>query len=467
MMLGIGRKAIDMQKSKPRAIRSFANIYPALVVLGGMIGSVSVVHADALSENCPTGTFGEECSQCVIYVDGDKGDDAAPGDAWWNAVATIEEGIARASASGCDVWVAKGFYTPSQSPSGRSFEMVPGVDLYGGFMGWEWDPTQRKIDANPSILSGEDIEGEPHADHVVIGANDVIFDGFTVQYGAAVVFAPAYPISYGGGMFIENRSMAIRNCVFFDNTAGAEGGAMSLVGGADVIISNTLFEENSATYGGAIGVSGGSRVYIANSSFKGGSSFEGGGVFVDGPESEAVIVNTVFDDVFGVYGASAVHVYDGRAALIQSVVVNNEMSSLDATVATFDGHLDVINSVFWGNQRYSDFYETCADTDVCGFGSASGTIAFSSTTEACSPAVGLACGSGNVSGDPQFVNFEAGNYRPRYDSPLKDGGLVDALPMDAADLDGDGNTNEFVPLDIFDKPRVRGASVDIGAYELQ
>src|SRR5262249_30735413 len=46
-------------------------------------------------------------------------------------------------------------------------------------------------------------------------------------------------------------------------------------------------------------------------------------------------------------------------------------------------------------------------------------------------------------------------------------GTTSALPLRTYDIDGDGNTSERLPLDAIGESRVFGASVDIGAFELQ
>jgi hypothetical protein len=60
-------------------------------------------------------------------------------------------------------------------------------------------------------------------------------------------------------------------------------------------------------------------------------------------------------------------------------------------------------------------------------------------------------GAGNITQDPQFVDLASGNFHLGPTSPCVDAGVVQPWMASAFDLDGN--------------PRVRGASVDIGAYE--
>src|SRR5579871_5987018 len=65
-----------------------------------------------------------------------------------------------------EVWVAAGIYTPTAgSDRTISFEVLPGVGVYGGFAGTESVRDQRDPAAHVTILSG-DIDG-----------NDVTSDG--------------------------------------------------------------------------------------------------------------------------------------------------------------------------------------------------------------------------------------------------------------------------------------------------
>jgi hypothetical protein len=67
--------------------------------------------------------------------------------------------------------------------------------------------------------------------------------------------------------------------------------------------------------------------------------------------------------------------------------------------------------------------------------------------------------------DPRFVNAEGGNLSLLPDSPCVDTGDAAALPADVADLDGDEDVTEPTPFDLEGGPRVRGADVDMGAFE--
>jgi predicted outer membrane repeat protein len=88
-------------------------------------------------------------------------------------------------------------------------------------------------------------------------------------------------------------------------------------------------------------------------------------------------------------------------------------------------------------------------------------------------------GGGNIDADPLFADAANGDLHLQLTSPAIDAGDSSALPADTADLDGDGDTSEVLPLDLDgharcvdmpDAPDTGAGSVpivDIGAFEAQ
>lgn len=104
-------------------------------------------------------------AQVILFVNA-----AAPpggdGSSWDEAIDDLQRALTVAREPGSivdEVWVAAGTYwpwsrcsaLPQVSPAGyASFEIVPGVDIYGGFAGFETDPSQRNLTKNVTVLSG-------------------------------------------------------------------------------------------------------------------------------------------------------------------------------------------------------------------------------------------------------------------------------------------------------------------------
>ncbi len=105
------------------------------------------------------GTSLEVQAQRVLFVSqtAQGGND---GSNWENAFSDLQEALAVVEA-GDEIWVAAGTYRPDRGTGDRdlAFVLVPDVDMYGGFAGWEAHREQRDWVRNETILSG-DLNGD-------------------------------------------------------------------------------------------------------------------------------------------------------------------------------------------------------------------------------------------------------------------------------------------------------------------
>jgi hypothetical protein len=360
--------------------------------------------------NCADGWTGQACDRCVRYVRATGGSDANAGDTWATAFATVQAAIEAAVANTCEVWVAAGTYrTGTDTDRSRSFQMRAGIDLYGGFEGVEWGSVFRNIDANPTILSG-DIgvadDASDNAFHVVWGA-DATLDGFTITGGNADGAMMDHS-SAGGGMINNGAAPIVRHCTFTGNW-GRKGGAIFDSG--YLTLASSLVVDNSGQYGQGMYSAG--RTLVVNTVFNRNS---GDGMLVT---ETATIVNSTF---YGNAGAG--------------IALSNPPGPT------------VRNSILWGN----------------GSGIQNGIVGADAQFNLVQ---GGYPGDGNIATDPLFFDVQTDNLSLGAGSPAIDWGRTDALPLDGADLDDDGDRTVPLPVDRLGQTRVAGKRVDLGAYESQ
>ena len=217
----------------------------------------------------------------IIYVRiGASGNN--DGTSWDNAYTTAFLAIENATA-GDSVFVAHGTYV-----SNNPISIPPYVSIFGGFP-YSGNPTFADRDwvMNPSIFSGDvnlnDVPNSPanRSDNSVriFETNTMyVLDGIIVEHGGNGSVSPGAGLAQGGS---SSRSGIIRNCIFRQNRAGANGGAIRGVAmNADdtLIIENTIIHDNTSTYGlgGAI-VSNGTLIMnncklVNNNSYNGASA---------------------------------------------------------------------------------------------------------------------------------------------------------------------------------------------------
>ncbi len=213
------------------------------------------------------------------YVDIDAGAGSNDGASWPNAYTSLQ--LALTDPPCTEIWVAEGVYTPGSSQS-DTFNVPPGVAVYGGFDGTEGAFGARNWTANVTILSGDitnnDANGdgnyiaETYADivddnsyHVVWmdgTSTDVtsstVLDGFTITAGKAGVFPS--PTNQGGGLYCDGSdsgkcSPTLANLAFRGGDAISNAGALFNNGSAGVsspTLSHVTFNGNHAANGGAV-----------------------------------------------------------------------------------------------------------------------------------------------------------------------------------------------------------------------
>jgi hypothetical protein len=222
------------------------------------------------------------------------GDDSAGGTNWVTALQTVSNALSRAT-SGDQVWVKAGTYRPtSGTDRSQSFQMIDGLDWYGGFAGTETNLNQRDWENNVTILSGDIGVSGTHTDNSyhVVQAADARLDGFTIQDGYADVGTTVDII--GGGVTADDDNVTIADCTFSNNYAKGSGqlggGGVNLVvddASSVALISNCVFMANSngiaaGGRGGALVVDGDTSpgtATVVDCDFIGNNSFAGGALY--------------------------------------------------------------------------------------------------------------------------------------------------------------------------------------------
>jgi len=454
----------------------------------------------------------------ILFVDA-SAQGANNGTSWANAYTDLQAALSHARTTGEveAIWVADGTYKPAAPGGDRSisFDLVNGVALFGGFAGGENSPRLRRPLVNRAILSGDlngddDEEpgpstccfshGSPSCDitecaeavcaadpfcckdswdrrcvqrtlclcgslcssqcdnsyHVVraLGANQqTVLNGFFVVGGNAN--GDVIATSRGGGMVVDGGSPTVANCLFFDNHAETATGPGGIGGGlfsnAAVQVVNTTFVGNTARLGGAV-FNGAGMAAFTNCVFSGNNATEGGAMQNVG--SSPVVTNVTFSLNTARTGGGMANSSGSRPRITNSIFWGNN-----------DSH---------GNGEFSQISVDISSVPIVNYCNVEGLF-------------GSFGGVGNISADPRFVadagaDFLVGtpddDLRLSEGSPCIDAGSNQAAPSDIADLDGDGDRAERLPLDregkarFFDDPRRpntgQGAPplIDIGAFEL-
>ncbi|WP_439556352.1 right-handed parallel beta-helix repeat-containing protein [Dyadobacter sp.] len=203
---------------------------------------------------------GQTQAQSIYLVDGSKsGNTTASGvatvdaAAWENAAGKIQLALA-ASRAGDEIWVKGGTY---ETTAYEAFGLKEGVKIYGHFAGTETQVTQRNLQDEASVTT-------------ILGLGTGNFYGYDLTSATVLDgfrLARAENRQTGGGVYLVNSSLIIRNCLFENLSVTREGGAIYMENGS-ATIEHCIFRSNSAgNYGSAISMVGASPT-ITNSKFE-------------------------------------------------------------------------------------------------------------------------------------------------------------------------------------------------------
>lgn len=413
-----------------------------------------------------------------------------------------------------------------------TFELKAGIAMYGGFPvgGGTWQ--QRDLQNYQSILSGDlNSDDEPGFVNRTDNSNIIsriswregftTLDSFTICNGAYGIKNGEYRNytgQYGGQMklanckFTETTGSAIwllhpeywnsdseyigtlvgseiKDCTFQNNNSSSDG--VVFLRGHSPIFTSCIFKNNISVAVHCVSFTAWpegrviSNPTFTNVTFIANSSI---GILIKG-ESDVMFLNCIFiANRAGAIKHWAMMV-GGWITLVNCIIANNNRdNSLEAggiTTSAPDGPIlvSIKNSILWNNTKY-------------GVASASSQIKGNSVTiySSCiqddnedgiyNPPSGVAAYN-CMDRNPQFVhdpydggdswgvgnNDDYGDLHLRNNSSCIDAGDNAFVPVDANDLDDDGNTSELIPYDLDSRARIVDgdcnsvSTVDMGAYE--
>ncbi len=416
----------------------------------------------------------------ATYVDASATSGDNDGSSWINAYTDLQVGI-NLTASGNEIWVASGTYKPTSAPnipSGATprqvhFTMKNGVSIYGGFAGTENLLTERNVVTNPTLLSCDigtaGTSGDNcyhvfyHPDYMAVNlTTSALLDGFTITDGNGD--GPGAYDDYGGGMFNDENSPTVTNCIFSNNIAQKGGAIYNMSSSPTVSLCD--FTSNSSGNGGAIYNQEGvpnieSSTFLSNAATSGGW---GGAIF--NSSTNAVITACTFDSNTAGYAAGIVNSYSNptitnctfdsnNATFPEGEALLNYAGSPDIINCTFSGHdgKTIANMEIGGNSSHpiitnSIFWNTSASDEIENSSSSTSTVTYSVVR-------GGFTGDGNTSDDPELDG-----------SGLQDnGGPVKTVAIGATGSAFDAGTTTDAPATDA-RGKTRDSSPDIGAYEI-
>lgn len=390
------------------------------------------------------------------------------GSTWGKAFANLQDALTQANKcpSVTEIWVAEGTYFPTQNGDrSASFQLINRLTIYGGFSGIESSLSERNMYSNLSILSGD--IGSPgdstdNSYHVIYhngGGIDstAIIDGFTITNGNADGLDDD---EKGGGIYAQNASPTIRNCIITANAAKFGGGGL-FTQSNDVHVDSCLFINNNAPSGGAALNSENATTHFRACLFKENRATVSGAA-INNNLAATSFISCLFDSNTTTGNGAGIYNTDTSPDIINCVFIANkaiegagiynQAAASPATInCTFFGNLPGSNG---GTIRNNTFTSPNISNCIL-WGNGSEIVSgLPAPTVSYSIVEGGHVGIGNLDIDPMFVDTV--DLRTKPCSPA-----IDA---------GNNSTNSTL-FDFAGNTRIinsKGSNtIDIGAYEMQ
>ncbi len=352
-------------------------------------------------------------TQILYYVDANGTNPVAPYSSWDKAAMTIQNVVDIAMA-GATVVVTDGVYAPFGGNKPLNIQSVNG-------------PATTMVDGGG-------------AQRCVYLAGGATLSGFMLTNGTTW--------DNGGGVFCEAATTVVSNCVFVGNSARSHSGGGAFGG----TLNNCILTNNVAYAGGAA-----SYCALSNCVLIDNSAEEAGGAYFCSLNNCTVTGNSAADVWGGACGelnnclvtSNSAGNYAGGAdgVLNNCIIAYNSASYGGGGNGTLNNCTLVGNTANQGGAAYESELNNC----IVYYNSApSGPNALYCSLNYCAtPTPG---GPGNITNEPVFVNLACGDFHLQSNSPCINAGN-NAYVSGANDLDGN--------------PRIKGDTVDIGAYEYQ
>ncbi len=296
-----------------------------------------------------------------VTVTGSTTDPACGGT--WGTACGLQYALTTVASPGVELWVAAGTYTPTTGTDRTAtFQLQPGVALYGGFAMTETLRNERNFTANVTLLSGDigaQGDNSDNAYHVLMGSgvtSGAVLDGFTVTGGRA---DGAFPDYRGGGLsIIGSGSLTLTNVTFSGNYATAGGGMDNDFNG--LTLANVTFSGNTATDGGGM-YNTDSSPTLTNVTFSGNTATSDGGGMSNSGYGDATMTNVTFSGNSAPNGGGMYNYYSSPALTNTTFSGNSAIGLISDPATGFGGGMyntdsspTLTNVTFSGNTATSD-----------------------------------------------------------------------------------------------------------------